>query len=206
MKRACGATVLMVAALATGVWSSELRSAEGNGSVAGSVGLGKAGMQSVVYLEGEGLAATGRDTVVIDQIDKVYTPHLTTVPAGTTINFLNSDPFLHNVYCVSDKKGDGIFNYAIPHFNKRGEFYTFNEPGLYILLCNVHPEMEAFIVVTPTPYAALTDLETGAYRIDNVPPGEFRVRVWKEKVKKKKLESAMKELKVVPGETSIINF
>lgn len=206
MNRQKRLTTVALLSLATGVFSSPTLPSEANGSVGGYVGLGEAGVQSVVYLEGDGLATVGNDTILIDQIERIYTPHLTTIPKGTAIEFLNSDPFLHNVYCFSDNVGAGIFNYAMPHFVRRGKFYTFEEPGIYVLLCNVHPKMEAFIVVTPTPYAATTDLETGEYRIDGIPPGRYRAHVWKERMSREILDVATKDLEVESGRHSRLNF
>jgi len=47
------------------------------------------------------------------------------------------------------------------------------------LLRNVHPEMSAYIVVTPTPYFTLTDAD-GNYKIANVLEGQYTVSVWHE--------------------------
>ena len=45
------------------------------------------------------------------------------------------------------------------------------------LLCNVHPEMSGYIVVSPTPYFAETD-GSGGYKIQNVPDGKYTVVAW----------------------------
>jgi hypothetical protein len=50
------------------------------------------------------------------------------------------------------------------------------------LLCNVHPEMNGYIVVAPTPYFALTD-KSGNYEIKNVPPGKYTLKTWSEEGK-----------------------
>ena len=50
------------------------------------------------------------------------------------------------------------------------------------LLCNVHPEMAGYIVVSPTPYFAETDA-SGNYKIDNVPDGKYNVVAWHEGMK-----------------------
>ena len=206
MKRTFNLTIAAFFILSGFVVSSNTSLADRAANVSGQIEYKKKGAQFVVYLEGEGEASAVSDTVVVDQINKMYSPHVTTVPKGTTINFKNSDPFLHNVYCIDDRKGKGIFNHAITHFNKRGTFYTFDEPGLYILLCNVHPEMEAFILVTDTPYAAVTDAETGSYSIPNVPPGQYRLKIWQSKLKKKKLKRFEQDVTVGRGQELTVNF
>ena len=40
--------------------------------------------------------------------------------------------------------------------------------------------MSAYIVVTETPYFAVTDA-TGKYTIEGVPPGKYTVRAWHER-------------------------
>jgi hypothetical protein len=50
------------------------------------------------------------------------------------------------------------------------------------LLCNVHPEMSGYIVVSPTPYFAQTD-SNGNYKIENVPSGKYSVVAWHEGMK-----------------------
>jgi hypothetical protein len=47
------------------------------------------------------------------------------------------------------------------------------------LLCNVHPEMSGYIIVSPTPYYAESD-EAGNFKIANVPDGSYMVTAWHE--------------------------
>jgi hypothetical protein len=51
-----------------------------------------------------------------------------------------------------------------------------------VLLCNVHPEMEAFVVTLQNPYFAVSDKD-GSYSIKNVPAGKFTLMIWHEKLK-----------------------
>ena len=60
--------------------------------------------------------------------------------------------------------------------------FTFEDSGLRPLLCNVHPEMSAYIFVTPTPYFAVTNAQ-GAYTIKDVPPGKYILKTWSEQGK-----------------------
>jgi len=50
------------------------------------------------------------------------------------------------------------------------------------ILCNVHPEMSAYLVVVPTPYFATSD-QAGNYKIENVPDGSYTVIAWHEGAK-----------------------
>ena len=72
------------------------------GSLVGKVtckGL-RSNADAVVYVEAiEGKAfSASEDTVIMDQKGMLFVPHVLPVRVGTTVNFLNSDPVLHNVF------------------------------------------------------------------------------------------------------------
>jgi len=115
----------------------------------------------------------------VDQKNLVFTPHVLAVLKGTTVDFINSDAVMHNVF--SPDKCCERFNLGSwPQGQKRS--YTFKSLCVATLLCKVHPEMEGFVVVVPTPWFAVTD-KTGAYSIKDVPEGAYTVKVWHEKFK-----------------------
>lgn len=118
---------------------------------------------------------------VMDQKNLVFIPHVLPVLVGTTVDFLNSDDVLHNVF--SPDCPDGKFNLGTW---AKGivKSFTFKKPGVSTLLCNVHPEMEAFVVAVRTPYFAVSD-EEGNYTIKDVPAGKYTLMVWHEKRKAK---------------------
>jgi hypothetical protein len=60
--------------------------------------------------------------------------------------------------------------------------FKFDNPGVVPLLCNVHPEMSAYVIVSPTPYFAKTDA-SGDFKIENVPDGSYTVTAWHEGAK-----------------------
>lgn len=117
--------------------------------------------------------------VQIDQKGMEFVPHVQPVLVGTTVDFLNSDAFLHNVF--TPDKCAGKFNLGTwPQGQSRS--YKFEQPCVAVLLCNVHPEMEAFVVTVPTPYFAVTDRK-GAYSIDDLPDGTYTLKIWHPKLK-----------------------
>jgi plastocyanin len=154
------------------------------GSIHGKVS-GVSG-ESVVYVE----AVAGKtfppptQQPVLDQKGLMFMPHLVAVQQGTTVEFLNSDSVAHNVFWTSvggnKKLGHNLGTW--PKGQKKS--WKFDDPGAVPLLCNVHPEMSAYIVVSPTPYFAVTD-KSGAYKIDNVPDGSYSVTAWHEGAKNK---------------------
>jgi plastocyanin len=152
-------------------------------NIKGKVSPGK----SVVYLESAGAVAPAASDkpVVMDQKGLRFEPHVLVVQVGTTVDFLNSDKVQHNVFWPSisgDKKKTHNMG-TWPQGQKKG--FKFTDPGVVTLLCNVHPEMSGFIIVSPTPYFAETDAD-GVYTIANVPDGQYTINAWHEG---KKLQS-----------------
>jgi plastocyanin len=152
------------------------------GAVKGSITAGddrRAAADAVVTIDGpaapEG-AAPARVTVM-EQRGETFVPHVLAVPVGTTVDFPNRDPMLHNVFSASPAKKFDLGMYG------EGETrsVTFDAPGVVRIGCNAHPKMEAFVVVHPTPYVAVTDAQ-GGYTIGGLPAGRYRMRVWHERL------------------------
>ncbi len=146
---------------------------------------------AVVYIE----KITGKtftppkEPLEMDQKDMTFIPHVLPILVGTTVKFLNSDPVLHNIFspdAVADKMNLGSW----PKGQTRE--FTFKKPGVAALLCNVHPEMSAYVVVVETPYFAVS-AKDGSYTIKNVPPGKYTLKIWHEKLKGKPVEVTVPE-------------
>lgn len=152
------------------------------GTISGKVS-GVSG-ESVVYvdvIQGKTFPAPSEHPLM-DQKGLMFTPHIMTVQVGTTVDFLNSDSVAHNVFWTS-VGGNKKLTHNLgtwPKGEKRS--FKFDNPGAVPLLCNVHPEMAGYIVVSPTPYFATTD-KSGAYKIENVPDGSYTVTAWHEGAK-----------------------
>ena len=152
------------------------------GTISGQVS-GVAG-QSVVYVDTISGKTFPESTQhpVIDQKGLVFQPHVTAVQVGTTVDFLNSDSVAHNVFWTSiggnKKLGHNLGTW--PKGERKS--FKFDTPGAVPVLCNVHPEMSAYLVVVPTPYFATSD-QAGSYKIENVPDGSYTVIAWHEGAK-----------------------
>ena len=108
---------------------------------------------------------------IMDQVRMAFVPHVLVIVKGTTVNFLNDDPVQHNVYWPSINRDRKLAHNMGTWPQGIVKSFTFNELGEVPLLCKVHSEMSGYIVVTPTPFFALTDKE-GNYTIKDVPPGK----------------------------------
>lgn len=131
---------------------------------------------------------------VLDQAGCVYTPHVTAVLTGTTVNIHTSDQTLHNVHAHA-KKNDEV-NWAMPVKNMTLPYKTI-AAEVVKLTCDVHKWMNAYIVVLDNPFFAVIGAKDdagktisasdfrasqskGSYRIENIPPGTYRVQAWHE--------------------------
>lgn len=120
-----------------------------------------------------------KDPVVIDQRKMAFVPHVVAVQQGTTVEFLNSDPVGHNVYWPSISGNKKLAHNLGTWPKGEKKPFQFNDVGVASLLCNVHPEMSGYVVVTPTPYFAVTDKD-GNFEIKNIPAGKYTLKTWSE--------------------------
>ncbi len=115
---------------------------------------------------------------VMDQRKLTFIPHVMCVPLGSTVDFPNDDEVPHNVFSPSPVKKFNLGTYKAGVVKQ----VTFDKAGLVPLLCTIHPEMSAFILVLETPHFAITG-EDGTYRISGIPAGSYKVKTWHEKLK-----------------------
>ena len=114
----------------------------------------------------------------LDQQQCLFVPHVLAVPLGATVDIVNSDKALHNVRAqAGDVK---LLNYAMPipgHVVPT----TMKKEGVFKVSCDVHPWMRAWLLVLPTAAYAITG-EDGTYKIEGVPPGKHKVKIWHERL------------------------
>lgn len=124
----------------------------------------------------------------LDQNGCEYTPHVVVVPAGVTLDILNSDGILHNIHTYS--KANSSINRAQPKFKKVMPV-QFAKPEIVKVTCDAHSWMLGWLVVSDHPYVAVTN-DKGEFTISNVPPGNYKLEVWQETLGKKVQDVAVK--------------
>lgn len=131
---------------------------------------------TVVALERDGapVALPPGPRVVMDQKNLAFLPAVLPVVRGTTVEFSNSDDVQHNVF--SPTRGADKFDLGT-YGPGATRTVTFTAAGDVRVLCNIHMEMEAHILVLDTPWFATAGAD-GRYRIADVPAGRYAVRVW----------------------------
>ncbi len=151
------------------------------GTVKGTITIGGSPASGVVvsieglpeeYLKSR-LSNMKPERAQIDQRDGKFIPRVLPVRVGTTVNFPNNDDAWHNVFSTSDAKK---FNLGLYPPGKTRNV-TFNKPGVVRILCNVHPHMEAYVVVKEHPFFAVSD-SRGNYRLPAIPVGRYRLEIW----------------------------
>ncbi len=136
---------------------------------------GKALPETVVFLESREAKAAAKPMsgVEIEQAKRRFTQRVTVVTAGTEVTFPNHDTVRHHVYSFSPAKPFELKLYA----GKPANPVLFDKAGIAVLGCNIHDSMVAWVVVVETPHHGVADAN-GALRLDNVPPGSYRLRSW----------------------------
>jgi plastocyanin len=172
--------------------------AAGQQDVRGTVHVeGRAIQRAVVQLIPEGVnpGRTNSDSAIVDQLHLRFLPDVLPVQVGTTVHFRNSDPVMHNVFSPQRRGADfDLGTYP----TQMSRSFRFDEPGDYVVLCHIHPEMAAWVIVVESPHFALTD-EQGEFRIEEVPAGRYTLRTWA-----RRREIPDQSIVVVPEEGEVV--
>ena len=114
---------------------------------------------------------------IITQKGAVFSPRILPGAAGTTVEWPNDDDIFHNVFSISEAKEFDLGLYKHPERRS----VTFDRPGRVDILCSIHTQMSAVVLVLENPFFAKSD-EQGRYAITGLPAGEYTVRAWHERL------------------------
>lgn len=114
--------------------------------------------------------------ILSDQKSCHFEPHIIVVPEGAKVELKNSDTVMHNVNPKQLKNPDFV-NEGIPA--GKSVVKTTKKAERIKIACDVHPWMAGYIIVTDTPYWALTGKD-GSFEIGDLPAGEYTVNFWHE--------------------------
>jgi plastocyanin len=151
----------------------------------------------VLYLQN----GPASDTVPVahasmSQRDERFTPHVLPILRGATVDFPNADDVFHNVFSLSSARTFDLGRYP----NGSAKSVTFDRSGVVQVFCHIHSDMSAVILVLDGPHFTVP-AASGHYSIEGVPPGEYTVVGWHERIK-----PVMRTVKVVAGETTRLSF
>jgi len=125
---------------------------------------------------------------VFDQRTCEFHPHVLVFPAGSTIDVKNSDGILHNIHTTSTVNPSQ--NQAQPKFKPMIQI-KIEKPETIAIKCDVHGWMSGYWVATETPYVAVTAAD-GSFKIADLPPGDYDVELWQEKLGKVTQKASIK--------------
>lgn len=155
----------------------------------------------VVYLKsglGKYKFAVPTSTATLAQKNCMYEPHVMALMVGQPFAVENSDPTMHNVHPMPKHNRQWSNSQPAGSAALRS---TFERPEFAMpVLCNVHPWMRAFVFVFDHPYFAVTP-KTGAFSLNNVPPGTYTIEAWHENYP---AEDQM--VTIAPKESKTISF
>jgi len=133
----------------------------------------------VVYIKGSVPGAKpARPLEEIHQKDANFKPHVLPIMVGTTVQFPNDDSIFHNVFSKSDA---GPFDLGLYKKGDPPHQVTFTNLGEVDVFCSIHARMNCTILVLENPYFAVTDAR-GRFTITNVPPGDYVLCAWQERL------------------------
>jgi hypothetical protein len=161
------ATLVVAAALAAPAAAYEVVTVADGGALAGVVRFAGAPPRL------EPLAVTRNHDVCGDRKESEAL-----VLGGEKARVRNSDPILHNPHGFLGKPT--VFNLALPNRDQTIDITRrLTRPGVIRVVCDAHPHMLAWMIVHDSPYYAVTD-ERGAFLIDGILPGRYKVTMWHE--------------------------
>lgn len=127
--------------------------------------------------------------VVLDQKGCVYSPHVVAVMVGQELKAQNNDGFLHNVHGLC--RDNPEFNFPQTQKGQVTKIDATKVPETYKVKCDVHPWMSAWVVVTDSPYFAVTG-DDGTFDIKGLKDGKYTLVAWQEKLGMQEAEIEVK--------------
>lgn len=167
---------------------------------------GNGGLQhSVIYFEN---VNAGKDWSKpeggweLNQKNCTFLPWVQVMKNKDNIKVTNNDPVLHNIhtYELIGKVRRTLFNEGQPTqgftFEKKVRMRRGN---VMKIECDAHNFMHAYSLVLNNPYWAITAPD-GTYKIDQIPPGKYKVTVWHSL-----LGTATSEVEIVASQSAELN-
>ena len=115
-----------------------------------------------------------QNTIQIVIESNQFIPIFQLVPAGSTIEIINRDAFLHNAHVMEGD--DTVFNVATP-LKRVPVRKTLTATGMLDVRCDLHPSMRGWIFVPPNPYYAVVE-KSETILWSGIKAGIFYLKVW----------------------------
>jgi plastocyanin len=120
-----------------------------------------------------------KEPVVMNQEGCQYKPHVMAIMVGQPFKILNNDGLMHNVHALP--KVNAPFNAAMPPTLKEKTETFAKEEGTFMIKCDVHPWMQAYMKVLSHPFSAVTKAD-GKFTLAGLDPGTYEIEAWHERL------------------------
>ena len=134
----------------------------------------------------------------IRQEQESFSPRVVAITRGSTVEFPNFDPYFHNVFSLSGAATFDLGRY--PDGQSRARQFT--KPGIVKVYCHLHSQMSATVVVLDHPYFVTPDAD-GQFSLANVPPGDYTLVGWHERVGERAVRLAVAGGRVTSADISL---
>ncbi len=116
--------------------------------------------------------APSQARAVIRQLHLKFVPQVLPVLQGVTVEFVNDDATAHNIFSPTESDP-----FDLGTFGNGSRSHLFRTPGVHVILCNIHLEMVAWVLVLRNP--AFTSLaQDGSFEF-RLPPGHHKLVLWR---------------------------
>ena len=130
-----------------------------------------------------------------------FLPDVSIIRQGETFKVDNLDAVMHNSQVYQKERGKILLNIPIPAEEVSEGKITFKKKyKIMQMICGMHEFMQTWGYRVQNPYYSQTKID-GNFKIDNVPPGEYKLTAWHYLMKKQ-----TQKIKIASGETIDLSF
>ncbi len=118
--------------------------------------------------------------VTLTQKKCSFSPAFSVMANGGKLTAVNADKTLHNIhtYELIGKARRTLMNVSQPNAGDTVTKKVKMRKGSGMKIeCDAHDFMHAYMFVASNPYFAVVN-DKGEFTIDNIPPGEYKIRLW----------------------------
>ena len=130
-----------------------------------------------------------------------FLPEVNVLPQGGTFFVDNQDAVMHNSQVYQSERGKILLNIPIPAEEiSEGKVMFKKHYKIFQMICGMHEFMQTWGYRVQNPYYYQTQVD-GNYKIDNIPPGEYKITAWHFLMKKRS-----KKIQISEDETINLDF
>ena len=130
-----------------------------------------------------------------------FLPDVSIIRQGETFKVDNLDAVMHNSQVYQKERGKILLNIPIPAEEVSDGKITFKKHyKIMQMICGMHEFMQTWGYRVQNPYYSQTKID-GNFKIDNIPPGEYKLTAWHYLMKKQ-----TQKIKIASGETVDLSF